>query len=246
MTIEIVVYNFESAVNAQVGGAHRIELCDNPGDGGTTPSLGMIEYVRSKINIDLFIMIRPRGGDFVYSNEEFEVMKRDVMSAKRAGADGVVFGILKPAGRLDTERCTELIQLARPMSVTCHRAFDMTKDLSITLEDCISCGFDRVLTSGGFPTAIDGVDTIASLNLQADGRINLMPGSGINEVNVQEIVRKTRANQVHFSASIMRQSDMAFQNSTIQGMGSGTGNEYNIRTVDPSIIKRIINLVSAV
>jgi copper homeostasis protein len=132
------------------------------------------------------------------------------------------------------------------MSVTCHRAFDMTKDLSITLEDCISCGFDRVLTSGGFPTAIDGVDTIASLNLQADGRINLMPGSGINEVNVQEIVRKTRANQVHFSASIMRQSDMAFQNSTIQGMGSGTGNEYNIRTVDPSIIKRIINLVSAV
>ena len=242
MTIEIVVYNFESAVNAQAGGAHRVELCDNPGDGGTTPSLGMIEWVRSKINLDLFIMIRPRGGDFVYSTEEFEIMKRDIMSAKRIGADGVVFGILKPAGRIDTDRCMELIQLARPMGATCHRAFDMTKDLSLSLEECISCGFDRILTSGGRSKAIDGIETISVLNSQANGRIGIMPGSGINETNILEIRQKTKANQFHLSASTMRQSDMEYHNPAIDGMGADTGNEYRVRTVDPGVIQKIIKM----
>ena len=244
MTIEIVVYNFESAVNAQAGGAHRIELCDNPGEGGTTPSLGMIEWVRSKINLELFVMIRPRGGDFVYSTEEFEIMKRDIMSAKRIGADGVVFGILKPAGRVDTDRCMELIQLARPMGVTCHRAFDMTKDLSLSLEECISCGFDRILTSGGKSKAIDGIETIAALNSQANGRIAIMPGSGINETNVLEIIQKANVTQIHLSASMMRQSDMEYHNSIIESMGSGTGNEYRVRTVDMGVIQKIIKVAA--
>lgn len=223
-----------------------MELCDNPGEGGTTPSLGMIEWVRSKINIDLMVMIRPRGSDFAYSADEFEIMKRDVMSAKRVGADGVVFGILKKNGRVDTERCTELIQLARPMSVTCHRAFDMTRDLSLSLEECISCGFDRILTSGGKAKAIDGLNIISDLNAQANGRIDIMPGSGIDVTNVQEILRKTNVGQIHLSASVMRLSEMEFRNPTIEGMGANAGSEYKIRTVETSIIQKIISLTSAV
>ena len=246
MIIEIVVYNFESAVNAALGGANRVELCDNPGEGGTTPSLGMIEQVRKKINIDLFVMIRPRGGDFLYSKEEYEIMKRDVMVAKKAGADGVVFGILNSGGRIDTERCKELIQVAKPLGVTCHRAFDMTKDLSLSLEECITCGFDRILTSGGKLKAIDGVDAIKQLTVQADNRIGIMPGSGINESNVLEIISKTNASQIHFSASTKRKSEMSFQNSNIAGMGSNVENEYYLRTVDPSQIRKIKQIVSAV
>ena len=242
MKIEIVVYNFESAVHAQAGGADRIELCDSPADGGTTPSIGMIELVRSRLNIDLFVMIRPRGGDFLYSHEEYEIMKRDVMAAKRIGADGVVFGILTAAGRIDTDRCKELIQLAKPMGITCHRAFDMTRDLSLSLEECISCGFDRILTSGGKPRAIEGVETIAELNNQAKGRIGIMPGSGVNETNVMEIVNKTEVDQIHFSASVMRPSNMEFKNSNIQGMGSESGHEFLVRTVDLSFIQKIKKL----
>ena len=239
MTLEIVVYNFESAVNAQAGGAHRIELCDSPGDGGTTPSLGMIEMVRSHVNLDLFVMIRPRGGDFLYSQKEYEIMKRDIMAAKKIGADGVVLAILTAAGRIDTERCKELIQLAKPMGVTCHRAFDMTRDLSLSLEECISCGFDRILTSGGKLKAIEGIDRIAELQAQAKGRIGIMPGSGVNETNVLEIVTKTKVDQIHFGASILRPSEMEFENPDIKGMGSNSGNEYSIKTVDPAIIQKI-------
>jgi copper homeostasis protein len=245
MTIEIVVYNFESAVKAHAGGANRIELCDNPGEGGTTPSMGMIETVRNKLNLDLFVMIRPRGGDFYYSADEYEIMKRDIMMAKRLGADGVVFGILTASGRIDIPRCTELIQLAKPMSVTCHRAFDMTRDLSLSLEECITCGFDRVLTSGGKLKAIDGVENIAALKVQAGGRISLMPGSGVNESNVVEIVTNTKADQIHFSASMLRPSEMEFRNPYIQGMGSDSGSEFVVRTVDPTIIKKIATLISA-
>lgn len=246
MTIEIVVYNFESAVHAESGGAHRVELCDNPGEGGTTPSLGMIEQVRKKINLDLFVMIRPRGGDFLYSNEEYEIMKRDVMVAKKAGVDGVVFGMLNSGGRIDTERCKELIQVAKPLRVTCHRAFDMTKDLSLSLEECIACGFDRILTSGGKLKAIDGVDVIKQLNIQANDRIGIMPGSGINESNVLEIVTQTKVSQIHFSATAKRASEMTFRNSNISVMGSGSENEYYLRTVDPAQIRKIKLMVSAV
>ncbi len=247
MIIEIVVYNLESTLMAQRGGANRIELCDNPGEGGTTPSLGMIETVRKKLNIDLFVMIRPRGGDFCYSNEEFVVMKTDIIAAKRAGADGVVFGILTPGGRIDTDRCTELIQLAKPMSVTCHRAFDMTKDLTLSLDECVACGFDRVLTSGGKLKAIDGVGLIDTLNQQSKGRIKIMPGSGIDEINVQEIVSKTQVDEIHFSAASSRASEMQFRNQNITGMGNEQGTEFMLRTVDPGRvveIRRLAGLVS--
>jgi copper homeostasis protein len=242
MTIEIVVYNLESALMAKQGGADRIELCDNPAEGGTTPSLGMIQRVREKANLDLFVMIRPRGGDFLYSQDEFEIMKTDIMAAKRVGAEGVVFGILTSDGRIDTARCTELIQLSRPMQVTCHRAFDMTKDQSQALEDCIGCGFDRILTSGGKLNAIDGVNAITKLNHQARKRIHIMPGAGVSEENVVELVSKTEVTEIHFSAFTFRESEMIWRNNSISGMGKMQNAEFVVRTVLPSKILNIRKL----
>ena len=163
MTLEIVVYNIESALKAQEGQADRIELCDNPAEGGTTPSYGTIETIRQNLNIDVFVMIRPRGGDFHYSNDEFHAMKHDIDQCKKLSADGVVLGILTADGRIDKKRCQELIARARPMKVTCHRAFDMTSDPLEALEDCIEVGFDRILTAGQQAQAIKGADLIAQL-----------------------------------------------------------------------------------
>src|SRR5260221_10549618 len=143
MIIEIVVYNIESALKAQEGGADRIELCDSPGDGGTTPSYGTIEVVRNNTNLDVYVMLRPRGGDFCYSNDEFYSMKRDLLQSQKLSVDGFVLGILNPNGTIDKKRCKELIDKARPLKVTCHRAFDMTRDPYEALEDCIEVGFER-------------------------------------------------------------------------------------------------------
>ena len=239
MKIEIVVYNIESALQAQKGGADRIELCDNPGEGGTTPSAGVIEIVRKKLSIEVYVMIRPRGGDFLYSEEEFASMKHDIQVCKQLGVDGVVFGILKADGTIDKDKCTELINLARPLRVTCHRAFDVTRDPMQALEDCIEIGFDRILTSGQKAKAIDGVELIAELVQKADGRISIMPGSGVNEETVGEIVSKTKAKEIHFSALTVRPSGMDFKNIAISGMGSAKETESSIRSVDPHVIERI-------
>src|SRR6187549_700343 len=128
MIVEIVVYNIESAIKAQQGGADRVELCANPAEGGTTPSYGSIELVRQHLNIDVYVMIRPRGGDFLYSIEEYHAMRKDIDACKKLSVDGVVFGILRPDGTIDKERCKKLVAHARPLKVTCHRAFDMTND----------------------------------------------------------------------------------------------------------------------
>lgn len=244
MIIEIVVYNIDSALMAQQGAANRIELCDNPGEGGTTPSLGMIQRVRSQVNLDLFVMIRPRGGDFLYSHHEFEIMKADIMAAKRAGADGVVFGILTADGEIDVQRNAELIQLARPMQVTCHRAIDMTQDLEQALEACISAGFDRVLTSGGQAKAWQGLSAIARLKQKAGNRIKIMAGSGITEENAAEIVAKTEVSEIHFSAVTFHESRMVYRNRAIAGMGSADNSEFILRSVDSDKVKTIRQLAS--
>lgn len=239
MILEVVVYNIESALNAQKGGADRVELCANPGEGGTTPSYGTMEVVRQALSVDVYAMIRPRGGDFVYSSEEYFAMRRDIEMCKRASMDGVVFGVLKPDGTLDKNKCKKLIELAHPMKVTCHRAFDMTHDLMETLEDCIEAGFDRILTSGGQAQAALGTEMIAKLIQQANGRIAIMPGSGVNENNVAEIIKKTGAQEIHFSAVVYRDSQMYFRNEAIAGMGSTQGDEFKLRTVDPEIVEKI-------
>lgn len=237
MVVEVVVYNLESAFKAQEGGADRIELCDNPGEGGTTPSPGIIEIVRQNLSIDVYAMIRPRGGDFYYTNYEFHAMKRDIITCQKLSVDGVVVGILNPDGTIDKRRCQELIARARPLKVTCHRAFDMTRDPLEALEDCIEAGFDRILTSGGELQAVNGVSVIKKLVQIANGRIKIMAGSGVNEGCVKEIVEKTGVEEIHFSAMTSRPSGMLYMNSRIAGMGNQEGSEYKIRTVDPQRVK---------
>lgn len=237
MILEVVVYTIDSAMQAQKGGADRIELCDNPTEGGTTPSYGVMEIVRQALTIDVYAMIRPRGGDFVYTAFEYHAMKRDIEMCKRASMDGVVFGILTPDGSIDKERCRKLIEAARPMKVTCHRAFDMTRDPFEAMEVCIEAGFDRILTSGQQPVASKGIDVIAELVNCARGRISIMPGSGVNEESVETIVRKTNVNEIHFSASAFTDSVMQYRNTAISGMGSAGGAEFIYRTVDPERVK---------
>lgn len=239
MIVEVVAYNIASALNAQTGGADRIELCDNPGEGGTTPSAGTIEVVRKNLSIDVYVMIRPRGGDFLYSRYEHYAMKRDIAMAQRLSADGVVLGILKPNGTLDVDRCGELIAFARPMKVTCHRAFDMTRDPFETLEACIDAGFDRILTSGGHATAVEGVETITELVRRAQDRITIMPGSGVNEQTAATVVRGSGASEIHFSAAASEASGMTYRNGKIAGMGDEQGREFMLRTVDPNRVREI-------
>jgi copper homeostasis protein len=242
VTIEIVVYNIESALRAQEGGADRIELCDNPAEGGTTPSYGTIEAVRQNVNLDVFVMIRPRGGDFHYSNYDFHCMKRDIDQCQRLSVDGVVFGMLNADGTIDKKRCKELIERARPLKVTCHRAFDMTRDPVEALEDCINVGFDRILTAGQQPVASKGISLIAQLVKTAKGRIAIMPGSGVNENTVEKIVSETQVQEIHFSATAIRDSAMTYRNPAIAGMGSEEGLEFKYRTVDPNRVRAIRHL----
>jgi copper homeostasis protein len=242
MKVEIVVYNIESALKAQQGGADRVELCDNPSEGGTTPAYGTIQQVRQHLNIDVYVMIRPRGGDFHYSIEEYFAMRNDIEACKKLSVDGVVLGALKPDGTIDKERCKKLISHARPLKVTCHRAFDMTNDPFQALEDCIEVGFDRILTAGHEAQAVKGVDLISALIKKANGRIAIMPGSGVNENTVANIVSLTGASEIHFSATAFRESAMQYKNAKIAGMGSDEGSEFVLRTVDPERVRIVRRL----
>ncbi|HMJ71456.1 MAG TPA: copper homeostasis protein CutC [Cyclobacteriaceae bacterium] len=245
MKLEVVVYNIESALKAQEGGADRIELCDNPAEGGTTPSFGTIEVVRGNVSLDVFVMIRPRGGDFCYTSWEFYCMKRDIWQCQKLSVDGVVFGILTPEGRIDKKRCKELIDKSRPLKVTCHRAFDMTRDPFEALEDCIEVGFDRILTAGQQPQASKGAELIGELIRKANGRIAIMPGSGVNENTVEHILSVSKAKEIHFSASSSRPSQMEYKNADIAGMGSDEGSEFVVRTVDPERVRKMRGLAEA-
>lgn len=237
MVVEVVVFNIESAMKAQEGGADRIELCDNPAEGGTTPSAGIIEVVRQNLSIDVYVMIRPRGGDFHYSNYEFHAMKRDVAQCQRLSVDGVVLGMLNANGTIDKKRCQELIARARPLKVTCHRAFDMARDPMEALEDCIEVGFDRILTSGRELHAAKGAVLISELVKKAAGRITIMAGSGVNEETVEDLVRTAGVEEIHFSATAFRSSPMQYIQNNIAGMGGQQGSEYQLRTVDPERVR---------
>jgi copper homeostasis protein len=239
MKLEVVVYNIESALKALDGGADRLEICASPGEGGTTPSFGVIEVIRQNVTCDVYVMIRPRGGDFNYSRYEFHAMKRDITQYQKISVDGFVLGILTTDGRIDKVRCRELIDRARPLKVTCHRAFDMTRDPFEALEDCIEVGFERILTSGHRTKAAEGIDLIGALVERAKGRIIIMPGSGVNEGNVEEISRRTRATEFHFSATMQRDSEMSYKNQSLAGMGSDSNSEYQLRTINPQIIRNI-------
>jgi copper homeostasis protein len=200
MTLEIACFNIQSAHIAQWAGADRIELCEDYSKGGITPSFEKIAEAREEISIPLFVMIRPRSGDFIYSGEEFELMKQQVLFCKTNKINGVVFGMLDANGNIDVKRCKELVALASPMQVTFHRAFDEVKNLFDSLETLVECGFSRVLTSGQMKPVIYGTEIISSLIEKAKGRISIMPGGGIRNHNISEVKKKTGATEFHSAA----------------------------------------------
>lgn len=197
VAIEVCVDSVASALAAQRGGATRIELCSDLAAGGITPSAGLIELVRSKISIPLHVMIRARGGDFFYSTDELEIMRRDIVVAKNLGANGVVFGLLHADGRVDTDRNRELADLARPLKVTFHRAFDVSSDLSRALEDVCSTGAERILTSGRERKASQGASLISQLVKVSRGRVLIMPCGGITDKNAASIIQQTGVREIH-------------------------------------------------
>lgn len=243
--IEVCCNSLESAINAQKGGAHRVELCSNLYEGGTTPSMGEISLARKKLHIKLNVLIRPRGGDFVYSRDEIDIIKRDISFCKEIGVDGVVIGFLKPDGNIDVKLTKEIIELSKPMNVTFHRAFDMCKDPERALEEIIEAGADRLLTSGIKNKAIDGVDNLASLVKIADDRIIIMPGSGIRAENILEIIEKTGAKEYHVSERVSLESPMQFRRENIFMGGMPQIPEYEKRIIDAGKIRVIVEKVAS-
>lgn len=212
MELEVIGFDLVSCSAAQQHGANRIELCANPHEGGTTPSYGMIEVARRHTSIELFPIIRPRGGDFLYSELEFRSMIADIRQCRQLGCDGVVIGMLRKDGSVDTERCAELIGNAGPMQVTFHRAFDRVKDPMAALEDIIELGCARILTSGQHPNVDLGREMLRTLVERAGDRITIMPGSGVRSSNVAELAKFTGARAFHSSARSTHPSAMEYTN----------------------------------
>jgi len=215
MVLEICVDSVESARAAQSGGAQRVELCSSLIEGGVTPSSGLIGAVRECLSIPMVTIVRPRGGDFFYSDEEFAVIKKDIVAARSLGADGVALGVLLRDGRVDVERTRELVELARPMEVTFHRAIDWAPEMEEALEQVIEAGADRILTSGGAQTAMLGIQRIARIVARADGRIGVMVCGTVRQENIAEIARKTNAIEFHASLRKPMSSPVSYRNETL-------------------------------
>jgi copper homeostasis protein len=210
MFLEIIGFDILGCHVAQAAGADRIELCARPDLGGTTPSQALIAQAVAEMLIPVYVMIRPRGGDFCYSDAEYEEMKESVIYCKSIGCQGVVFGVLTDLARIDTARCAPLVALAQPMGCTFHRAFDVVAEPDVALEQVIELGFERILTSGQEPTALAGAQSIAAWIKQAAGRISIMPGSGITATNIAQIRALTKATEYHASAKRVDASTGAY------------------------------------
>ena len=241
--LEICANSIESAIAAENGGADRIELCANLGEGGTTPSYGQIKWCVENLQLEVWPLIRPRGGDFLYTDAEFECILEDISFCKQIGCDGVVTGILDKNGNVDEARCQKIIDRASPMPVAFHRAFDMSRNLKESLEAIIALGFARILTSGGKANAEMGANEIAQLVLQANGRIEIMPGAGVNNSNLLQIANITRAKSFHTTAKDKFVSKMIFQNA-IGKMSSKDADEFSYDQTDLNkvkVLKEILN-----
>jgi copper homeostasis protein len=232
--LEIIGFTIEGCIMAQNAGAHRIELCDSPADGGTTASYGFIKAAREKLQIDLYPIIRPRGGDFLYDDDEFEIMKTDVKLCKDLGCDGVVIGMLTNDGKVDKKRCGVLVDYAYPLGVTFHRAFDRTVDAFEALEDIIEIGCERILTSGQKPNALEGAELIKQLIDKAEDRIIIMPGSGITSGNIIQIAETTGVVEFHSSARMKMKSKMEYNNPSLN-------ENLESMIVDEEEIKRMLS-----
>lgn len=238
MTLEICVDSLDSVAACAEGGADRIELCASLTEGGLTPSAGFLVQARAMFPGDICMMIRPRGGDFVYRPEEIAAMCADIELARDLGADAVVFGCLLPDGSIDFPAVETLLEACGDTPAVFHRAFDVCKDLPEALETIADLGFTRILTSGGMPTVPEGLLTIASLMADAAGRIEILPGGGIKVEQIAEIVAATGVDQVHLSARSLRDSPMQFRRRDIP-MGAATvPGEYDRRIADAAIVAR--------
>lgn len=242
INMEVCANSLRSALAAQEGGAIRVELCENLAEGGTTPSYAQIAMAKKLLNIQVYPIIRPRGGDFLYTALEFELMKVDIKVCRELGCEGVVIGILKPDGSVDQERCAELIAIAGKMSVGFHRAFDLCNNLPEALEDIIKLGCVRLLSSGGESSAFEGAKTLQKLIAQARDRISIMPGSGINLTNIKSLIRQTGAKEFHASAGKSISSEMQFRNTNIH-MGT-VADEYSYKLTSSDMVKQLIALAN--
>jgi len=240
--IEICLEDADSVIAAEKGGANRVELCSDLFEGGTTPSLGMLLTAKAHTSIPINAMVRPRGGDFCYSEVEFETMLRDVQLFKENGANAIVFGILTPEGEIDVERSKKIIEAARPLPVTFHRAIDMTKDLNKSLEILISLGVERVLTSGGEPTVMEGILKLKELVEQAGDRIVVMPGCGITEKNFEYLASVVGAKEYHVFLPKEYESKMTYRPGTIYMGGMLRQPEFLINHTDAQRVKTIIEI----
>jgi len=241
--LEICANSIESAIAAEQGGADRIELCTNLAEGGTTPSYGQIKWCIENLKLEVWPLIRPRGGDFLYTDAEFECILNDISFCKQIGCHGIVTGILNEEGKVDQVRCQKVIEAASPMPVAFHRAFDMSKNLEDSLEVIVNLGFVRILTSGGKANAEIGASEIAKLVLQAKDCIEIMPGAGINNNNLTEIAKITGAKCFHTTAKDKFSSKMIFQNK-IGKMGDKNADEFSCDQTDLNkvkILKEILN-----
>ena len=236
--IEICANSVESAVEAQKGGAYRVELCAGIPEGGTTPSYGDIKMARQLLKETiLHVIIRPRGGDFLYSELEQEIMLHDIRVAKEIGADGVVFGCLTAEGDIDTPVMRKMMEASEGMSVTFHRAFDMCRDPKKALEEIIELGCQRILTSGQEATAEKGIPLLAELVKQAGDRLIIMPGCGVNPKNIRHIADETGAQEFHFSGRNSKESGMVYKNQKVSMGGIVKIEEYQRDVTNPEIVK---------
>lgn len=242
MKTELCAYSVEACQIAARLGVNRVELCASPAEGGVTPSLATIERVAKIPNLDLSVMIRPRGGDFLYSDDEFQTMLLDIEYARKGGATGVVFGILTADGKVDVERTRQLVEASGDMETTFHRAVDMTEDYLQSVEDIIAAGCDRILTSGSYDKAIDGIENIARAVEISRGRIEIMAGSGVVAKNAAQLAA-VGVDALHFSAKCMVAGGMTYRNPRISMGGSDAVDEYALRTVDENEVKEILKLI---
>ncbi len=246
LVVEICADSVESAIIAEASGAGRIELCSALVEGGVTPSAGLIDSVRRNTGIKLHVLIRPRSGDFLYTDNEFSVMRRDIDMAGELGADGIVTGILNSDGTIDTERTAVLAEYATPMSLTFHRAFDLCRDPKKGLEDIMAAGAARLLTSGQAKSALDGSVMIKSLIKDAAGKIVVMPGGGIDEYNIALLAAGTGALEYHLSGRRQRESAMTYRRKGIYMGDPRLQSEYTLKSADAERIRSVIMILKGI
>ncbi|PID89582.1 MAG: copper homeostasis protein CutC [Bacteroidia bacterium] len=239
--IEICADSIESVLAAAEAGADRVELCESLCEGGTTPSFGLISVAKQWVDIDVFVLIRPRKGNFVYSQHEIEIMTKDIEAAVKAGADGIVIGCLTSDGEINTAACKKLIAAAQSLPVTFHRAFDVCKNPTKALEDIKNLSVQRILTSGQQNKAIDGVELLAKLNKQAENAIKIMAGSGVDEHNILEIAKRSGAKAFHASLRSEKEEPPFYTNKNVLFNCTPEIPEFTRKISDSSRIKLLIN-----